>query len=70
MSASIEQVHEHEVDLHFLVGRARACVVLFIISDVLSVFAILAAGGYLSTLNVLNPVQAARATIHRPSYQG
>jgi len=54
MSTSIEQVHEHEVDLHFLVGRARACVILFIISDVLSVFAILAAGGYLSTLNVLN----------------
>ncbi len=52
MSTSIEQVHE--VDQHFLIGRARACVLLFIISDVLSVFAILAAGGYLSALNVSN----------------
>lgn len=52
MSTTIEQVHE--VDQHFLLGRARACVLLFIISDVLSVFAILAAGGYLSALNVLN----------------
>jgi hypothetical protein len=52
MSTPAEQIHE--VDLHFLVGRARACVLLLILSDMLSVLAILAAGGYLSALNTEN----------------
>lgn len=52
MSTQAEQIHE--VDLHFLVGRARACVLLLILSDMLSVLAILAAGGYLSALNTEN----------------
>jgi hypothetical protein len=55
MSTSSTVVEEtHELEPHILAGRARAAVILFIISDVMSVMAILAAGGYLSALNVLN----------------
>ena len=55
MSTSSTVVEEsHELEPHILAGRARACVILFIISDVMSIMAILAAGGYLSALNVLN----------------
>jgi hypothetical protein len=55
-SASLEHEHEHEHEthglaLHVRVTRARACVLMLIVSDVLSVLAILAAGGYLSALN-------------------
>lgn len=48
-------VHEesHELPLHIKIARARAGVLLLILSDALSVMAILAAGGYLNALNVL-----------------
>ena len=50
MSTAVEEMHELEP--HIRVGRARAAVIMLILSDVLAVFAILAAGGYLSALNV------------------
>lgn len=50
MSTALEQMHE--IEPHIQVGRARACVIMLILSDFLSVVAILAAGGYLSALNV------------------
>jgi hypothetical protein len=50
MSTALEQMHE--IELHVRVGRARAGVLMLILSDSLSVVAILAAGGYLSALNV------------------
>lgn len=43
--------HGHELELHVRVTRARVCVIMFIISDALSIVAILAAGGYLNALN-------------------
>ena len=52
MSTSLEEMHE--LPLHIRVGRARAGVIMLIISDFMSILALLAAGGYLSTLNVLN----------------
>lgn len=55
MSTTSTVVEEsHELEPHVLVARARAAVILFIVSDIMSVFAIFAAGGYLSALNVLN----------------
>jgi hypothetical protein len=50
MSTSVSE-HVYELEPHIKVARARAGVLLFIISDALSVLAILAAGGYLSALN-------------------
>jgi heme/copper-type cytochrome/quinol oxidase subunit 3 len=50
MSTALE--HMHEVDLPFRVARARAGVIMLILSDALSIVAILAAGGYLTALNV------------------
>ena len=52
MSTSLEEMHE--LPLHVRAGRARAGVIMLIISDFMSILALLAAGGYLSTLNVLN----------------
>lgn len=52
MSTSLEEMHE--LPLHIRVGRARAGVIMLILSDFLSILALLAAGGYLSALNVLN----------------
>ncbi len=52
MSTSLEEMHE--LPLHIRFGRARAGVIMLIISDFMSILALLAAGGYLSTLNVLN----------------
>jgi hypothetical protein len=52
MSTSLEEMHE--LPLHVRVGRARAGVIMLILSDFLSILALLAAGGYLSALNVLN----------------
>ena len=46
--------HEHALEPHVLVARARAGVLMLVISDALSVLAILAAGGYLSALNTEN----------------
>ena len=43
--------HVHELEPHIKVARARAGVLMLIVSDALSVLAILAAGGYLSALN-------------------
>lgn len=61
MDTSLEHVHEehaHELEPHVLVGRARICVVMLILSDLLSVLAILAGGGYLSALNTENAFKA------------
>ena len=52
MSTSLEEMHE--LPLYIRVGRARAGVIMLIISDFLSILALLAAGGYLSALNVAN----------------
>ena len=57
MSTSLEQVHELEP--HVRIGRARAAVIMFILSDVLSVLAVVAAGGYLNTLNTENQYKVA-----------
>ncbi|HEV2660911.1 MAG TPA: hypothetical protein VGU68_09935 [Ktedonobacteraceae bacterium] len=51
MNTALEQMHE--IEPHIQIGRARAGVLMLIVSDALSVVAILAAGGYLSALNVL-----------------
>lgn len=52
MSTSLEEMHN--IPMHIRVGRARAAVIMFILSDALTVVAVLAAGGYLSALDVLN----------------
>jgi hypothetical protein len=52
MSTALEQMHE--IEPHIRVARARAGVLMLILSDAISVVAILAAGGYLSALNVEN----------------
>lgn len=52
MSTALEQMHE--IEPHIRTARARAGVLMLILSDALSVIAILAAGGYLSALNVEN----------------
>jgi len=57
-STSLEQ-ETHELALHVRVARARACVLLLIVSDALSVLAILAGGGYLSALNTENQYRIA-----------
>jgi hypothetical protein len=57
MSTALEQMHE--IEPHIRIGRARAGVLMIILSDALSVVAILAAGGYLSALNVLGQFKAA-----------
>jgi hypothetical protein len=55
MSSSSTALEEmHHIEPRIQVGRARAAVIMFMLSDVLSVLAIFAAGGYLSVLNVLN----------------
>ena len=54
---STEHAHEgesHELPLHTRVARARSVVILLIISDVMMVASILAAGGYLNALNTAN----------------
>jgi hypothetical protein len=49
----------HELEPHIRVGRARSMVILFIISDLLSVFGILAAASYLRSLNTENQFRIA-----------
>ena len=49
MDTSLE--HTHELAPHIKVARARAGVLMLIVSDALAVLAILAGGGYLSALN-------------------
>lgn len=58
-------VHEesHELPFHIKVARARAGVLLLILSDALSVMAILAAGGYLNALNVLGQFKVPHETV-------
>src|SRR5690348_13469666 len=54
MDTSLEHGHAaqtHGLEPHVLVARARAGVLMLVISDALSVLSILAAGGYLSALN-------------------
>src|SRR5215469_4498956 len=43
--------HTHELEQHIKVARARAGILMLILSDALAVLAILAAGGYLRALN-------------------
>jgi hypothetical protein len=62
MDTSLE--HTHELEPHIRVARARAGVLLLIVSDVLAVLAILAAGGYLRALNTRLP-----ETMPPPSYR-
>ncbi|GLV60046.1 hypothetical protein KDH_68690 [Dictyobacter sp. S3.2.2.5] len=57
MDTSLEQMHD--IDQHARSLRARAAVLLLILSDALSVVAIMAAGGYLSALNTLNQYRLA-----------
>jgi hypothetical protein len=52
MDTSLE--HMHGMELHIRVARARAGVLMLIVSDALAALAILAAGGYLSALNTEN----------------
>lgn len=52
INAALEEMHH--IPPHIRSGRARAAAIMFIVSDIMSVFAILAAGGYLGALNVLN----------------
>src|SRR5438105_887521 len=47
----LEPEHGHELEHHVKVARARAGVLMLIISDALAVLAIMAAGGYLRALN-------------------
>jgi len=58
MSSTIVE-HAHELEPHIRVGRARAAVIMFIISDLLSVSAIMAGGSYLSALNTENQFRIA-----------
>lgn len=62
MDASLEHVHGehvHELEPHVRFGRARSATIMFILSDVLAVFAIMAAGGYLRALNTENQFRIA-----------
>lgn len=52
MSTALEEMHN--IPMHIRVGRARAAVIMFMLSDALSVLAIFAAGTYLNALNVEN----------------
>jgi heme/copper-type cytochrome/quinol oxidase subunit 3 len=64
-STSME--HEtHELAPHIRVARARAGVLLLIISDALAVLAIFAGGGYLSALNTENQFRIAGD--HAPAF--
>ena len=54
METSLEHVHEehvYELEPHVKVARARAGILMLIVSDALAVLAIMAAGGYLRALN-------------------
>ena len=55
-NAALEEMHH--IPLQVKVGRARVAVVMLIISDALSIVALLAAGGYLSTLNTFGQFKA------------
>ena len=55
-STALEEMHH--IPLQVKVGRARIAVIMLIISDALSIIALLAAGGYLSTLNTFGQFKA------------
>lgn len=60
METSLEHAeHIFELEPQVKVARAKAGILLLIISDALSVLAILAAGGYLSALNTENQFKVA-----------
>ena len=62
METSLEHIHEehvHELEPHIKVARARAGVLMLILSDALAVLAILAGGGYLRALNTEGQYKAA-----------
>jgi len=61
MDTSLEHSHEHTHGLepHVKAARARAGILMLILSDALSVLAIFAAGGYLSALNTENAFKIA-----------
>lgn len=60
MSSTVApHAQSHEIEPHIRIARARSMVILFIISDLLSVFAIMAAGGYLRALNTENQYRIA-----------
>lgn len=60
METSLEHAeHIFELEPQVKVARARAGVLMLIVSDALSVLAILAAGGYLSALNTENQFKVA-----------
>ena len=66
MSSTVApHAQSHELEPHIRIGRARSMVILFIMSDLLSIFAIMAAGGYLSALNTQNQFRIAGD--HAPS---
>lgn len=52
MNTALEEMHH--IPQHIRIGRARGGVLMLILSDSLSLVAILAAGGYLSSLNTEN----------------
>ncbi len=56
MNSALEEMHH--IPVHIQVGRARAGVIMLILSDALSILALLAAGGYLSTLNTFGQFRA------------
>jgi hypothetical protein len=56
-STALEEMHH--IPQHIRVGRARAGVLMLILSDSLSVVALLAAGGYLGALNTENQFKLA-----------
>ena len=57
MSTTVE--HVHELEPYVRVGRARSATIMFILSDVLAVLAIIAAGTYLRALNTENQFKIA-----------
>lgn len=60
MSSSVEHIeHTHEVDPQFLVNRARAGVLLLILSDAVSIISIIVAGGFLNSLNTMGQFRVA-----------
>ncbi|HEX6478998.1 MAG TPA: hypothetical protein VF043_09140 [Ktedonobacteraceae bacterium] len=59
METFIEHSEHFELETHVKVARARAGVLMLVVSDALSGLAILAAGGYLSALNTENQFKVA-----------
>jgi hypothetical protein len=64
METSLE--HVHELEPHIKVARARAGVLMLIVSDALAALAILAGGGYLRALNTEGQYKIAGD--HAPSF--